>query len=410
MGAPRFAPDFRIAIDGQPAPAQLRASVSSVSWTSAIEGADRVELTLVNENLRWLDEPLLGIDANLELSIGYAPGKLERVFVGQIVSQQATFPGGGSPTLAVAAQDREERLNRGEKVRWFAIPIPTVGNLPLPDIAVAGIVSLENEMIPIVDPVGAALSVILAGADAAAAIDDPGVIQKLIRKQEGQSDMDFLKRIASENGWEMCVEHSGPQGGHQLRFWSPLDRLAADVTLRYGRSVVDFSPRISNIGQIASITAFVWVAAIKTDFAVTVGWDWDRAALTIDVRPAFTPMGAGPSGFVIDRPVTPSSAPREIVGTLIPRLNSRLTATGTTIGDPRIKAGSVVRMEGVGEHFGGLYRVTEATHRVDASGYSTAFTLRKEIWFGGIPLPEQGAVPVRLQGQRVPAPAAQPRA
>lgn len=408
MDGLRYAPDFRVTIDGRPSPAELRGSISSVSWTSGIEGADRVELTLVNDNLRWLDHPLLGVDRNLELSVGYAPGALERVFVGQVVTQQASFPAGGSPSLTVAAQDREARLARGQKVRWFAIPIPTVTNIPLPDIAVGGIVSLENELLPMFDPVGAALSVILAGADAAAAIDDPGVIQKLIRKQEGQSDIDFLKRIASENGWEMGVDHGGPLGGHQLRFWSPLDRLAPDVALRYGQSLVDFTPRVSTVGQIASVTAYVWVAAIKTDFAVTVGWDWDRAALTIDVRPALMPTRGGPSSFLIAEPVTPSSAPRKIVSHLIPKLNRRLTASGSTVGDPRIKGGAVLRIEGVGERFGGLYRVTEAAHRIDAGGYQTSFNLRKEIWFGSIPLPEQGALPVRVQGQRVPAPGAVP--
>jgi phage protein D len=406
IGAPpdpgdRFAPDFRIDVDGAPVPAELRASISGVTWTSGIEGAARVEMSIVNENLRWLDHPLLAVDRALELSIGYAPGRLARVFKGQIVTQEATFPASGGPSLTVAAQDRLERLAHGEKVRWFAIPVPTVTNAPLPDVAVAGIVSLENGLLPMFDPVGAAISVILAGAEAAAAIDDPGVVQRLIRKQEGQSDLDFLKRIAKENGWEMSVDHTGPAGGHTLRFWSPLDDLSPDVTLAYGRSLVAFTPRLSVVGQIVSVTAYVWVAAIKTDFAITVGWDWDRAALTIDVRPALVPLGQAPSQFLIAEPVTPASAPRKILGELIPKLNRRLTGTATTVGDPRIVGGSVVRLEGVGERFGGLYRVTEATHRIDASGYSTGFSVRKEIWFGSIPLPEQGALPVRIQGQRL---------
>jgi hypothetical protein len=408
MAADRFAPEFRLAIDGAPVPAELRACVSSLSWTSGIEGADRVELSLVNERLRWLDHPLLGVDRELELSIGYAPDPLERVFVGQIVSQQPTFPAGGSPTVSIAAQDRFERLARGEKVRWFAIPIPTITNAPLPDPAVAGIIALENELLPILDPVGAALAIILAGAEAAAAVEDAGAVQRLIRKQDGQSDLDFLAVVARENGWEMGIDHSGPLGGHQLRFWSPLDRLAPDVTLRYGQSLVDFTPRLSVVGQIVSITAHVWVAAIKTDFAVTVGWDWDRAALTIDVRTALTPLGGGPSDVLVAEPVTPASAPRRIVSELIPRLNRRLTGSGSSVGDPRIKGGSVLRIEGVGERFGGLYRVTEAQHRIDAGGYSTGFSVRKEIWFGSVPLPEQGAVPIRVQGQRPAPPAAVP--
>ena len=36
------------------------------------------------------------------------------------------------------------------------------------------------------------------------------------------------------------------------------------------------------------------------------------------------------------------------------------------------------------------------THTLDSSGFRTQFEARKEIWFGSIPLADQGAVPVRL--------------
>ncbi len=81
---------------------------------------------------------------------------------------------------------------------------------------------------------------------------------------------------------------------------------------------------------------------------------------------------------------------------LIPKLNRRLTATGSVLGEPRLRAGNVLRIEGAGEEFGGLYRVTGVTHTLDSGGYRTAFEVRKEIWFGSIPLSDQGAIPVRL--------------
>jgi hypothetical protein len=196
----------------------------------------------------------------------------------------------------------------------------------------------------------------------------------------------------------MIIDHTGPLGGYQLHFISPLQNLQPEVSLRYGQSLIDFSPRISKVGQLVSVTAFVWVAALKTQLAVTVGWDWDRMSLSLDVRPSYTPMGKGPSDVLIRKPVTPVSAPREIVSELIPRLNQRLTGSGSTVGDPRIRPGIVLRLEGLGEEFGGFYRVTSATHTLDASGYRTSFEVRKEIWFGSIPLPDQGASPIAIKG------------
>jgi hypothetical protein len=257
-------------------------------------------------------------------------------------------------------------------------------------------VSLENGMIPVIDPVGASIAVLLGAVDAVVAIADPGSAQKFIRKQANESDYDFLAKIAAENGWELQVEHGGELGGRMLRFTSPLDHLEPDVTLGYGRSLLDFTPRISVVGQVYSISGYVWVPQIKVVFVVTLGWDWDRMALTLSVYPGVIPVGTTPSNHLIQEPLTALSAPRKIISEIIPRLNKRLTATGSTTGDPRLQAGRVVRIEGVGEQFGGLYRLTSATHTLDQSGYRTQCAMRKEIWFGSIPASEQGAVRVSV--------------
>ena len=56
---------------------------------------------------------------------------------------------------------------------------------------------------------------------------------------------------------------------------------------------------------------------------------------------------------------------------------------------------------GLGSQFGGLYRVTSATHIFDSSGYRTNFKVRKEVWFGRIPVPSGHGALLRVQGQSV---------
>ena len=105
--------------------------------------------------------------------------------------------------LSVVAQDRRTHLQHGSAVRWFALSIPCQGNFPLPDKAVSSIVAAENLLIPIFDPVSAALAVLIGSIDTVINIGDPKELQKVIRKQAGETNYDFLKRIARENGWEM---------------------------------------------------------------------------------------------------------------------------------------------------------------------------------------------------------------
>ena len=302
---------------------------------------------------------------------------------------------GGAPAFSVTAHDRRHKMAAGNKLRWFAIPLPGIANLPLPDPVTASIVSVENRMVPVFEPVGFALSVLLGAADAFAA-QDPISLQKLIRRQANMSDYQFLEQIAKENGWDMLVEHTGTLGGHMLRFMSSLDRLSTDHTLRYGSSLIEFAPRVSTVGQIASVSGFVWVPPIKTTFIVTLGFDFDRQALTLSILPGVVPIGMQASDYLIEEPLTLTSIPRRLVSELIPKLNNRLTASGSIVGNAQLRPGDVLRIEGVGTEFGGLYRATAVTHTLDSSGFRTRFEARKEIWFGSIPPADQGAVPVRV--------------
>ena len=412
--APYYAPEFQLRINGQAVPVALRASIMSVTCQSGTEGTDRVDLSIVNEYLRWLDHPLLAVDNELSLSLGYAPDPLEPVFVGNIVGQSASFPSSGTPSLTVIAHDRRQRLQQGTQARWFAIPTQCYGNFPISDLSISSLLSLEQQLIPVFDPVGAALAAILGGVEVLVQLGDPDARQKMIRKQMGQSNYDFLHLIAKENGWDMVIDHAGPMGGSKLRFFSPLSHLTPDRTFKYGQSLVDFSPRLTTVGQVAAVSARIWKPEIKMEFNITVSWDWDRNSLNVSVAPGFGASAApgevkqgknsDVSVLLLEEPINQFTGPRVIVGKLLDRLNKRLTASGSIVGDPGLKPTMVVRIENVGEKFGGLYRITSVTETLDGGGFRTSFEARKEIWFGSIPLPQQGARRVQLQGQSIRLP------
>ena len=61
----------------------------------------------------------------------------------------------------------------------------------------------------------------------------------------------------------------------------------------------------------------------------------------------------------------------------------------------------MIDLDGLGDQFGGLYRITSCTHTIDGGGYRTSFEARKEVWFGSIPRPKGVGGLVRLQGQRL---------
>lgn len=393
---PIYAPDYRLKISGETIPATLRANVISITYQDGMEGADRVEVTIANENLRWLDHPLLQVDNKVSLSLGYVPDPLEEVFVGEVTGVETNFPNSGMPTVKLICHDFLQRLTKGTKDRGFLINIPTVGNFPLPDVAVAAIVSAENLLIPSPDPVGGALSVLMTLATYVAA---PALAQQGVARQRGTSDFAFLTELSKKNGWEMFIDHTQDPIGYRLRFKFMLSEMSPSLSLKWGSSLMNFTPRITTVGD-AGISVRVWVSSLKMSFTITVAWDFDRASFNLSVSPGFGTPGKTEQSVSI-KPTGFAQAPQKILTELLPRLNNRLTGSGSSVGDLRIKASRVINFEGLGEQFSGLYRITSATHSLDGSGFRTNFNVRKEVWFGGFPLPKSPGQLLRVQGQSV---------
>lgn len=401
---PWYVPEFRILIDNEQLPDAMRASISSVSLQTGMEGADRVELSVNNESLRWLDNPVLKLQRPLKLEMGYAPGTLDTMFVGEIVSVEASFPSSGLPGLNVAAQDKRYRLQKGTKEGWFATPVKGFTNKPQDERATVTQVASASGLTPKFDPAGAAISVIGKALKATVAAQslttDPSATQRAVDRQVRTPDYDLLKKIAREGGYDLFVDHTGSQAGDVLLFFSPLAHLDSVLTLKYGESLVEFTPKVSEVGQVNSVTANVWDSSTQKTIGVTLSWNGAKKGLRIEIQPGSVKEASKDSDMLIQEPLTIVTAPRRLFSELMKRLDSRQTGSGSAVGETRIRTGSVLRLEGVGEQFGGFYRVTSARHRIDSSGYRTSFEVRKEIWFDGIPDVGQGAVKVSVKKVR----------
>src|SRR5262245_34043217 len=280
---PTYAPEFLIKLDGQPLPTALKAAISSVTYEDGMKGADRVEVTVANLSLRWLDHPLLSVDTPFSLSIGYAPDPLEEVFVGEITGVEPTFPSGGMPTIRIAAQDFLNRLTHGTRDRAFRVDIPSVGNFPLPDVAVASIASATDLLIPEPDPVGGALSVLLT---LATFLSFPEFAEQAVRRQEKQTDFDFLSEIAQDNGWEVFIDHTQSPKGRILKFQFLIQQYTPSVTLTWGSSLMEFTPRLTTVGDLFGVSTRVWVDSLQMEFVIAVSWDYDRACFNLSIYPS----------------------------------------------------------------------------------------------------------------------------
>jgi phage protein D len=387
----QYAPDFQVQINDQNLPAQVRTAVTSVRYEEGRDAASRVEVAIANPNLRLLKNHIRGlgfhpfpsaislgpvrvgevappgtfdIDNKLTLALGYAPDPLESMFTGEITGVTVSFPNGGMPGMTVVAHDYLNRLQRGKYARGFGF---------LPDAVIAAILSAENLLIPSIDPA------ILAGSTAIAAVNF--IFGGTGRKQKGQSDFDLLKEVAATYDAEFWAD------GNVLYLSRFIKEYTPRLTLTWGRNLLDFSPKVSTIGQVAGVGMRFVLREIPLDFLVTIGYDFDRESIIFSVVPGAAAASVqsllGSVLEIIDQPI---ASPADIVNSALviahelrEKLNNRLTGSGSCVGDTRIRAGAMVRIDGIGPDFSGDYRVASATHSIDASGYRTNFEVRKEI-------------------------------
>lgn len=413
-GVSTYAPDFSVSINDAEMPAALRSCVMSVRYEDGVpsmltetdkdgsKAADRVEIEFANPSLRWLQGHIRGLgfqpfptgvklgpvrlpdaqvghafdlDNTLSLEVGYAPGQREHMFFGEVTGVQADFPASGMPTMTLVAHDFMRRLTQGTVSRGFSI---------LPDFVIALIMSAENLLLPMIDPV------VLAQSTATGVLN--AIFKFSGRKQRGQTDLELLKEIASTYDADFWVGDP-PFAAEGLRGRTLyLSRLVFKeyeprLTLTWGESLVSFTPRVSTVGQVAGVALRFTVPLIPLSFVIVVAWDFDRESLSVSIFPGAgaVRLGSVAGGIktIIDRTV---NNPADIMNgaLLITRMlrqtiNNRLTGSGTAIGDPRIRAGAVVRLDGMGPSFSGVYRVTGAVHTIDSGGYRTDFKVRREL-------------------------------
>lgn len=383
-----YAPDFRVRINGEELPAAVRSTVSSVSFEDGWNVTDRVVVNFTNPDLRWVQahigglgfpafssqvqigglsvavaapEGLFNVENRLELAVGYAPDPLAEVFVGNVTGVDLTFPNGGVPTLSLVAHDSLQQLAEGTESRGFG---------QLADAAVAGLLAAEHGLVPEIDATVLAASALKA----VRALLSPGSGLK----QAGRSGLAVLQSIAQEYDADFSVD------GTVLHLSSALREREPRLTLAWGRTLLEFSPRVTTVDQVAEIAARFTLREIPLTFVVSVFWDFERESAGISIVPGDRPSPSNRRRLtLIDRPIrTPldlAANALRLFRELRQKLDQRLTGSGSAIGDPRIRAGALVRLEGLGPDFSGDYRVKGATHSLDGGGYRTQFEVCKEI-------------------------------
>ncbi len=297
-------------------------------------------IRLHDTSLELLDKGPFDLTKEIEIGAETSDGKVVVLMKGEITALEPEFREGMVAELVVRGYDKLHRLYRETRSQAFL-------NTKDSDLAnqVAQALGLQAK----VDPTSTVYDHIF---------------------QHNQSDLAFLGQRAWRIGYECFVDDG------TLYFRKP-PAGPAGITLTWGSDLLSFLPRMTLAEQV--------------DEVVVKGWDVEKQeAITGKAQKGSLYPGIGEAKdgagwahtfgagrlVIVDQPVISQAEADALASARLDELSGAfIEAEGTAFRRPDIRAGQVIKLEGLGARFSGAYLVTRATHVFTPEGLKTTFAV-----------------------------------
>jgi uncharacterized protein involved in type VI secretion and phage assembly len=329
-----------IKLGGSKAPDELLQAVEEVVVEDNLHLPTVITVVLADPGLEFIDDPSLAVGTELEALVSVDDSDV-RVGIGEIVALELEQRP-GTARVVVQAFDRSHRLHRGRRVRTFQ------------EVSDGDVVSR------IASDAGLQADVQGAGES------HPYLIQ------DNQTDYEFIAQRALLTGMQFVVDDK------TIRYGEPTDASASPIELAWGDQLLSFDVRLTAADQVSEVEVRGWDPGQKQAITATVS-DSD-AAPSIGVQSGDIRSSAfgSATALVTDHPVSDASQAQAVAKAALDHVTSAIVrADGVAFGDPTIKAGSRVKITGLGHRLSGTYDVTASTHTISpGTGYETRFSVR----------------------------------
>jgi uncharacterized protein involved in type VI secretion and phage assembly len=337
-------PLFSIKINGQDLDPVEADFVHEIKITNWLRMPDVCTLQVgypastIGEPYGSLDSSKLQIGSELEVKLGSMDESVtQTLFKGEIVTVEPDFHAGGV-AMVVRAYDRTHRMMRTRKQRSF----------------------IQQKSSDIIQSVCSEHGI---RADVSAS----GDVHEFVL-QHNETDFDFVLRLARRIGFELTVDAGSAK-------FAPPDANGEKVELSYPDDLRAFRPRITAVQQVQTVNVRGFdfknkrsVVRSKTRPMQVTAAGITRASVANKFPGAVLEI-AGQSFS------TTSEADTMAQAALDQLANAYLAAEGTCDGDPRIKAGVLLDIRGVGRNYSGTYRVAKSVHVIrGGGGYETQWS------------------------------------
>ena len=351
-----YVPVFELRLRGRPVAKDVIRDVISVTYKDNVAEIDSFEVVINNwdadtRTFKYSDDTLFDPGAEVELRAGYR-GKTEPdlMITGEITALRPAFPSGGQPTLTISGLNLLHRFRGQQESKAY----------------------MDKTDSEIAKEIGTRVGVTVRTAPQ----NEPRHAYLL---QDNVYSIVFLMERARANGYDLFVEE--PPGGPRRLYFGPSTEVRrASYELVYGRSLVEFQPNLTTANQVGEVVVRGWdpIRKEKIEYRASQA-ELATEGLGRGVTPGVQKSFQDRKEVVATRVVESKAEARQLAIETLQRIAKGLvTATGSTVGLPKLRAGSVIEVGGLGERFSGRYFVTDTTHAIGDSGYTTQFGCRRE--------------------------------
>jgi len=347
-----FTNTFLVEIDGTPLPADLAPLLIAALVDDSQQYPDLFELRFRDPAHLVLPKSGAKVGSTVKISVSTSESKAPVLLMtGEITALQSEFDSGGTFTV-LRGYDAAHRLFRGRRTEAYAQM--TASDIALKVAQRAGLRTGE--------------------------VTSTTTVYEHV-PQAGASDWDLLQRLAADVGFEITVrEGKFGFGPPTAASGAPAPGGAENknpLVLRLGADLLRFRAVVTSSEQVKEVEVRGWDTATKQALTATKPATTTSVVLP-DTDPARLAQTFGDARYVSTDVPHRTQAEVDVAAAALAEAVAGVFAEfeGVARGNPEVRAGSAVTMDGLGSPFDGKYTVTTSRHRLDpTTGYTTSFSV-----------------------------------
>jgi len=340
------APYFQLILNGTDLSKELMPSIQGIKFEDELNlpAMLTINFTMVDfEKGTWKGIDLETFKPGDEIKLSMGIDQAVKMMAGEITSFDLSF---GEPcTLEIRSYDRLHRLRFGTRTHSFK---------DAKDSDIAASIASEFKLTPKVE-------------------DTETIVPYLL--QNNQTNYDFLSERAKRIGYEMLVDDK------EFIFRKSQENKEPQITMMYKIDLDTFSVSLKTPTKGGEATARWWDVKNKKEMVTTASTGSGTTTMAGKVSGyELSKKNFGESSMIVldDAAIDAADADNLVKASYNTTLKEFITGEGTCMGNPAIRAGKTVKLDGLGDRFSGIYYVVKTVHSIDDQGdYKTSFTVKR---------------------------------